>query len=102
MELIGLVLGDTLFVSRVEAYKSNLSCCIGDITLGVLLYVGAPYVLTDTQLETFKSATEDGENLIGEQLERAKSLTEDGVVKPIPRLAESTNQNAPKIGGRRR
>ncbi|MGB0646019.1 MAG: hypothetical protein ACPGQS_02530 [Bradymonadia bacterium] len=84
MELIGLVLGGILCLYLVwKLTKAILTAVLVTITLGVLLYVGAPYVLTDTQLETFKSATEDGENLIGEQLERAKSFTEDGVVKPI-------------------
>ena len=84
MELIGLVLGGILCLYLVwKLTKAILTAVLVTITLGVLFYVGAPYVLTDAQLEKFKSATKEGGTLIDEQLERAKNLTEDGVVKPI-------------------
>lgn len=84
MELFGFVLLGCVSIYLIwKVTKALLTAIFFTITLGVALYLAAPYVLSGEQLDEFNRVRSNGEELLEDQLNKAKDITEDGLVKPL-------------------
>ncbi len=84
MEIFGFVLLGCVCIYLIwKVTKAVLTAVFFTITLGVALYLAAPYVLTGDYLAEFNRVRSSGEELLEDQLNKAKDITEDGLVKPL-------------------